>query len=130
MLGHPSEPQNRTHPTKLEIPFGYAFDSHEVSSHDSVVCVRPVTSQSAIEELRHTPCGGPSQASRISWTNGDGSWIRGAMRRLTLPWLRQPIWALEETSVNARSATLSYSDDSAHHPRSFPPWLSIGRPRK
>ena len=50
MLGRPSRPKDRTRPTKLEIPFGHAFDEREVSSSKSVVRRRPVRRRSAVEE--------------------------------------------------------------------------------
>jgi hypothetical protein len=37
VFGQPSGPQDRTQPTKLEIPFGHAFDRREVSSPKSAV---------------------------------------------------------------------------------------------
>jgi hypothetical protein len=51
VFGQPSGPQDRTPPTKLEIPFGHAFDRREVSLPISAVraCV-PCGRRSAIEE--------------------------------------------------------------------------------
>ncbi len=39
MISRPSGPQDRTQPTKLEIPFGHAFDEHGVSLPESAVRV-------------------------------------------------------------------------------------------
>ena len=48
VFGRPSGPQDRTHPAKLEIPFGHAFDKRGVSLPKSAVRVRPVGLRSAI----------------------------------------------------------------------------------
>jgi hypothetical protein len=37
VFGQPSRPKDRTQPTKLEIPFGHAFDRREVSPSKSAV---------------------------------------------------------------------------------------------
>jgi hypothetical protein len=49
VFGRPSGPQDRAEPTKLEIPFGHAFDKRGVSLPRSAVRVRPVGPRSAIE---------------------------------------------------------------------------------
>lgn len=49
VFGRPSGPQDRTQPSKLEIPFGHALDERGVSLPKSAVRVRPVGLRSAIE---------------------------------------------------------------------------------
>jgi hypothetical protein len=51
VFGQPSRPKDRTQPTKLEIPFGHAFDRREASSSQIAVRARiPSVRDQTVEE--------------------------------------------------------------------------------
>ena len=65
MLGRPSRLKDRTPPTKLEIPFGHAFDRCEVSSSKRAVRRRPVGSFAPLVCVYFGDCS-PSCVARSS----------------------------------------------------------------
>jgi hypothetical protein len=59
VFGQPAGPHDRTQPSKLEIPFGHAFDKRAVSLPKGAVCVGgPSGLRSAIEEHVLSVSGG------------------------------------------------------------------------
>jgi hypothetical protein len=65
VLGRPSRPKDRIQRTKLETPFGHAFDRREVSSSKSAVraCVRPVCDQPS-KSVPYSGSGGVGRHER------------------------------------------------------------------
>ena len=104
----PVDPQDRTQPTRLEIPFGHAFDRREISSSKSAV---PTVVKGHFKPAycRIVPdtaaaCGGEP----CVWTNGDGLWIsrRDPRTCFRLGGVRPaaiPFGPLKETRVDTRS---------------------------